>query len=137
MQSRLFTQAGRAVSEVGFGAWAIGGSWGDVTDADAKAALNAALDAGVDFIDTADVYGDGRSEMLIAEVLKARSGPRPLWQPRQAAACHRMTRTAIITPISRGLWNGLCATCRQIALTLCNCIVRLRTYIIAPTSSAH
>jgi aryl-alcohol dehydrogenase-like predicted oxidoreductase len=77
MQSRLFTQAGRAVSEVGFGAWAIGGSWGDVTDADAKAALNAALDAGVDFIDTADVYGDGRSEMLIAEVLKARSGPRP------------------------------------------------------------
>ena len=65
------------MSEVGFGAWAIGGSWGDVSDADAKAALNAALDAGVDFIDTADVYGDGRSEMLIAEVLKARSGPRP------------------------------------------------------------
>ncbi len=72
MQSRLFTKAGRSVSEVGFGAWAIGGSWGEVSDADAKSALLAALDAGIDFIDTADVYGDGRSERLIADVLRGR-----------------------------------------------------------------
>lgn len=77
MNNRPFGRTGRTVSEVGFGAWAIGGSWGDVSKADARAALHAALDAGTDFIDTADVYGDGRSERIIAEVLKERSGPRP------------------------------------------------------------
>lgn len=73
MKSRIFPKAGRSISEVGFGAWAIGGSWGEVSDSDAKAALTAALDAGIDFIDTADVYGDGRSEQLIADVLRGRS----------------------------------------------------------------
>ncbi len=73
MQDRNFGRLGRGVSEIGFGAWAIGGSWGEVSEADAKAALNAALDAGVTFIDTADVYGDGRSERLIAAVLKTRA----------------------------------------------------------------
>ncbi len=72
MQSRKFGRTGRRVGEIGFGAWAIGGSWGEVEEADAVAALNAALDAGVTFIDTADVYGDGRSERLVAKVLKAR-----------------------------------------------------------------
>jgi aryl-alcohol dehydrogenase-like predicted oxidoreductase len=74
---RPFGQTGQAVSEIGFGAWAIGGSWGDVSESDAKAALHAALDSGTTFIDTADVYGDGRSERLIAAVLKERGGPRP------------------------------------------------------------
>lgn len=74
---RPFGPTGRLVSPVGFGAWAIGGTWGEVSQADAVAALNAALDAGVDFIDTADVYGDGRSERIIAEVLANRPGPRP------------------------------------------------------------
>lgn len=73
MQDRKFGRLGREVSEIGFGAWAIGGSWGDVSESDARAALNAALDAGVTFIDTADVYGDGRSERIIAEVLKSRT----------------------------------------------------------------
>lgn len=73
MQDRTFGKLGRSVSEIGFGAWAIGGSWGEVSDTDAQAALNAALDAGVTFLDTADVYGDGRSERIIAEVLKSRS----------------------------------------------------------------
>ncbi|WP_288410490.1 aldo/keto reductase [uncultured Herbaspirillum sp.] len=77
MKSRRFGSTGAEVSEIGFGAWAIGGSWGDVSAQDAKAALHAALDAGVSFIDTADVYGDGRSEQLIAQVLKERGGPRP------------------------------------------------------------
>src|SRR5690606_19303467 len=55
----------------------IGGAWGDVSMEDAKAALHAALDGGVSFIDTADVYGDGRSEQIIAEVLGERGGDRP------------------------------------------------------------
>ena len=77
MQLREFGRTGRKVSEIGFGSWAIGASWGEVDDDAARAALHAALDAGVTFIDTADVYGDGRSERLIAQVLKERSGERP------------------------------------------------------------
>lgn len=77
MRTRTFGRTGRQVSEIGFGAWAIGADWGHVEAADAEAALNAALDAGMTFIDTADVYGDGRSEQLIARVLKARGGERP------------------------------------------------------------
>ena len=72
-----FGRTGRAVSRIGFGAWAIGGTWGEVTEEDARAALHAALDAGMTFIDTADVYGDGRSERLIAAVLAERGGRRP------------------------------------------------------------
>src|SRR5690349_12101674 len=77
MQSREFGRTGRKVSEIGFGAWAIGAAWGEVNDDEARAALHAALDNGVTFIDTADVYGDGHSEQLIAQVLKERGGERP------------------------------------------------------------
>jgi aryl-alcohol dehydrogenase-like predicted oxidoreductase len=77
MQERKLGRTGANVSEIGFGAWAIGGAWGDVSMEDAKAALHAALDGGVSFIDTADVYGDGRSEQIIAEVLGERGGDRP------------------------------------------------------------
>jgi aryl-alcohol dehydrogenase-like predicted oxidoreductase len=72
MQYRNFGRTGWQVSAISFGAWAIGGSWGQVSDDDALDALRAALDQGVNFIDTADVYGDGRSERLIAQVLKER-----------------------------------------------------------------
>jgi len=78
VKQRLFGHTGTSVSEIGFGAWAIGGAWGDVSKSDAKAALHAALDQGTNFIDTADVYGDGRSEQLIAEVLQERGGDKPL-----------------------------------------------------------
>jgi aryl-alcohol dehydrogenase-like predicted oxidoreductase len=64
------------VSDISFGAWAIGGSWGAVDDAESLDALRRALDLGVNFIDTADVYGDGRSEQLISRVLRERSGQR-------------------------------------------------------------
>ncbi|MFN7224372.1 MAG: aldo/keto reductase [Paracoccaceae bacterium] len=77
MQTRPFGRTGRTTTPIGFGAWAIGGTWGEVTWDDAKATLNAALDAGMTFIDTADVYGDGRSEQIIAEVLAERGGDRP------------------------------------------------------------
>ncbi|WP_445680676.1 aldo/keto reductase [Radicibacter daui] len=72
MNYRRFGKTGWQVSEIGFGAWQIGASWGDVSEADAVAALNAAIDGGLNFIDTADVYGDGRSERIIASVLKHR-----------------------------------------------------------------
>ncbi len=77
LSTRPFGPTGRTTTAIGFGAWAIGGSWGDVSEADAKATLHAALDSGVTFLDTADVYGDGRSERLIRAVLAERDGPRP------------------------------------------------------------
>ncbi len=73
MQTRRLGKTGYEVSEIGFGAWAIGGSWGETDDDESLAALNAAVDAGVNLIDTADVYGDGRSERLIGQLLKERS----------------------------------------------------------------
>ena len=73
MQYRTLGRTGFKVSAISFGAWAIGGSWGSVKDEDSIAALHKAIDMGVNFIDTADVYGDGRSEKLIARVRKERS----------------------------------------------------------------
>jgi aryl-alcohol dehydrogenase-like predicted oxidoreductase len=78
MRNHAFGRTSFTVGEIGFGAWQIGGSWGDVAEADGAKALEAALDAGVTFIDTADVYGDGRSEKIIAGVLKSRGGDRPM-----------------------------------------------------------
>src|SRR5262245_2485825 len=72
MQSRRLGKTGWDVSEIGFGAWAIGGEWGDTDDEESLAAMHAAVDAGVTFFDTADVYGDGRSERLIARLLQER-----------------------------------------------------------------
>jgi len=63
-----------SVSVISFGAWAIGGSWGAVDDEQSMRALHAAVDAGVNFIDTADVYGDGRSERLVARLRRERPG---------------------------------------------------------------
>ncbi|HLV34529.1 MAG TPA: aldo/keto reductase [Spirillospora sp.] len=73
MNYRELGRTGWQVSEVSFGAWALGGSWGKVDDRESLAALHKAVDLGVNFIDTADVYGDGRSERLIGQVLKERS----------------------------------------------------------------
>jgi aryl-alcohol dehydrogenase-like predicted oxidoreductase len=72
MQHRQLGRTAWKVSDISFGAWAIGGSWGTVSDAESLAALNQAIDSGVNFIDTADVYGGGRSERLIAQLKQAR-----------------------------------------------------------------
>jgi aryl-alcohol dehydrogenase-like predicted oxidoreductase len=72
MRYRPLGKTGFSVSEVSFGAWAIGGSWGDVDDATSLRTLHRAIDRGVNFIDTADVYGDGRSERLIARLKRER-----------------------------------------------------------------
>ncbi|MGB7343492.1 MAG: aldo/keto reductase [Pirellulaceae bacterium] len=104
MQFRPLSANGPQVSEIGFGAWALGGQWGGQDDTDSIAALNQAIDSGVNFIDTAQGYGDGRSERVIAGVLRERSeqvyvatktppdaGPWPpspycRWQDRYSAA---------------------------------------------------
>ncbi|MFL5921493.1 MAG: aldo/keto reductase [Gaiellaceae bacterium] len=72
MQARRLGKTGLDVSEIGFGAWAIGGSWGETDEEESLASMHAAVEAGVTFFDTADVYGDGRSERLIARLLRER-----------------------------------------------------------------
>ena len=76
MQHRRLGKTGYDISTIGFGAWAIGGSWGPVDDAASMRALHAAADAGVNFYDTADVYGDGHSEQLLSRFLRERAGER-------------------------------------------------------------
>ena len=75
MQYRTLGRTGFHVSTISVGCWAIGGSWGKVNDEESMAALHRALDLGVNFFDTADVYGDGHSERLIARLRKERSEP--------------------------------------------------------------
>ncbi len=70
MNTRIFGKTGRKVGEAGLGCWQIGGNWGEVTDETALGVLRTALEAGTTFFDTADVYGDGRSERLIGKILK-------------------------------------------------------------------
>src|SRR5258706_12127356 len=74
MPARTLGRTGREVSEIGFGAWQIGADWGQVDEDAAMATLHAAADAGVTFFDTADVYGDGRSERLVGRLLRERAG---------------------------------------------------------------
>jgi aryl-alcohol dehydrogenase-like predicted oxidoreductase len=76
MRYRRLGKSGYDVSEIGLGAWAIGGSWGQVDDEVSMRTLHAAADAGVTLYDTADVYGDGRSERLLGRFLRERSGER-------------------------------------------------------------
>lgn len=94
MKYRPFGKHKFNCSEIGFGAWAIGGSWGAQADTDSLAALNRALDLGVNFIDTAAGYGDGRSERLIGEVLRE----------RRAAGKAENIFVATKTPPAPGIW---------------------------------
>jgi aryl-alcohol dehydrogenase-like predicted oxidoreductase len=70
MEQQVLGRTGRLVSAVGLGTWQLGADWGEVSEGDARAVLEASLEAGVTFFDTADVYGDGRSEQLIGSFLK-------------------------------------------------------------------
>ncbi|WP_213813641.1 aldo/keto reductase [Glaciihabitans sp. dw_435] len=76
MHSRTLGRTGRTLSVISLGTWQLGADWGDVTEADAHAVLDAAVDAGVTLFDTADVYGDGRSEQLIGGYLAGRPDAR-------------------------------------------------------------
>jgi aryl-alcohol dehydrogenase-like predicted oxidoreductase len=76
MRYRRLGKTGYEVSEIGLGAWQLGADWGEVDEPTALATLHAAADAGVTFFDTADVYGDGRSERIVGRFLRERSDPR-------------------------------------------------------------
>ncbi len=110
MQYRMLGQTGYQVSEISFGAWAIGADWGQVDDDKSMAALNRAIDLGINFIDTADVYGDGRSERLIAKLRKSRSeeilvatkAGRRL-SPHEAAGYNKKNLTAFVERSLRNL----------------------------------
>lgn len=110
MEYREFGRTGWMVTSIGFGAWAIGGTWGPVEDEESYRTLNRALDRGVNFFDTADVYGDGRSERLLARLRKERSEPfyvvtkagRRL-DPHVAAGYNRENLTAFIERSLRNL----------------------------------
>ena len=71
MKFREFSNLGWRVSEIGLGCWAIGSEWGEVSSEDAKEVLKTSLDKGINFFDTADVYGDGRSEKFVGELIKS------------------------------------------------------------------
>jgi aryl-alcohol dehydrogenase-like predicted oxidoreductase len=83
MRYRPLGRTGIDVSVISFGAWAIGGFWGAVDDRESMRALHAAIDTGVNFIDTADVYGDGRSERLVAQLKRERPG-ESIWVTTKA-----------------------------------------------------
>jgi aryl-alcohol dehydrogenase-like predicted oxidoreductase len=74
MEQRTIDRLGRAVSVVGLGTWQLGADWGSVAPEDARATLNAAVEQGITFFDTADVYGDGRSEQFCGELLRSHPG---------------------------------------------------------------
>lgn len=98
------------VSAIGFGAWAIGGSWGPVDDAQSMRALHAAIDEGVNFIDTADVYGDGRSERLVARLVRERPGDRirvatKAGRRLPAQTCEGYSREHLTAWVERSLRN--------------------------------
>jgi len=103
MEYRELGRTGWKVSTISLGAWAIGGAWGTVDDKESIAALHRALDLGVNFFDTADVYGDGRSERLLAQLRRERSEPfyvatkagRRL-NPHLASGYHRQNLTAFV-----------------------------------------
>lgn len=110
MEYRDFGRTGWKVTSIGFGAWAIGGTWGVVDDQESLLALHKALDMGVNFFDTADVYGDGRSERLFARLRKERKEPfhvvtkagRRL-DPHVAAGYNRQNLTAFVERSLRNL----------------------------------
>jgi aryl-alcohol dehydrogenase-like predicted oxidoreductase len=102
MKYRELGRTGWKISAVSFGAWAIGGPWGPVDDSESLAALNRAVELGVNFFDTADVYGDGRSERLLAKLhqdhpriyIATKAGRR--LEPHTAAGYNRKNLTAFI-----------------------------------------
>src|ERR1035437_7639446 len=123
MNYRELGRTGWQVSEISFGTWAIGGAWGNVDDRESIAALHAALDGGGNFFDTADVYGDGHSERLLAKLKKERkenfyiatkAGRR---LPTQSLAGY--SRANLTSFVERSLKN-----LETTGLTCCNCIAR-------------
>jgi aryl-alcohol dehydrogenase-like predicted oxidoreductase len=91
MEYRQLGRTDMKVSAISFGAWAIGGTWGPVEDEESMRALHAAVDAGVNLVDTADVYGDGRSERLVARLRRERRGETVLVATKAGRRLPRQT----------------------------------------------
>ena len=131
MHYRSFGRTGWKVSEISFGAWAIGGSWGQVSDEDSMAALHQAIDCGVNFIDTADVYGDGRSERLIARLRKERKEEIIV-----ATKAGRRLPRQTVEGYSRQIWwrgsKTVCAIFPPSGLISCSFTVRRLSCIPGP-----
>jgi aryl-alcohol dehydrogenase-like predicted oxidoreductase len=104
MQYRRLGRTGLEISAIGFGAWAIGGGWGGVDDAVSLRALHAAADAGVTLYDTADVYGDGRSERLLGRFLRERPGQRLVVATKMGRRVPQIT--ANYTPEAFAEWTA-------------------------------
>jgi aryl-alcohol dehydrogenase-like predicted oxidoreductase len=110
MELRRLGRTDMHVSAIGFGAWAIGGSWGAVDDEQSMQALHAGVDGGMNFIDTADVYGDGRSERLVARLRRERPGEQ-IWVATKAGrrlpaqTCEGYSRENLVGWIDRSLSN--------------------------------
>jgi aryl-alcohol dehydrogenase-like predicted oxidoreductase len=110
MEYRRLGRTDMRVSAISFGAWAIGGFWGEVDDEQSMQALHAAVDEGVNFFDTADVYGDGRSERLIARLKRERPGEQ-IWVATKAGrrlpqqTCEGYSRENLTSWIDRSLQN--------------------------------
>jgi aryl-alcohol dehydrogenase-like predicted oxidoreductase len=104
MQYRMLGRTGFRVSTVSFGSWAIGGTWGDVNDEESLRALHHAVERGVNFFDTADVYGDGRSERLLGRLRRERASDNLIittkagrrLSPHEASGYNRANLTAFV-----------------------------------------
>jgi hypothetical protein len=131
MQYRRLGRTGFEVSTVSFGAWAIGGTWGPVSDEESLRALHRAVDRGVNFIDTADVYGDGRSERLVARLRRER---RETIHVATKAGRRLPAQTLAGYPArtSPPSWSAASRTCGPTASTCCSSIARRPTSTTPP-----
>ncbi|MBI3332497.1 MAG: aldo/keto reductase, partial [Candidatus Omnitrophica bacterium] len=114
MRHRLFGKTGWKVSEIGFGCWGLGGGWGPRDDEGAKAALNRALELGVNFFDTAYIYGEGHSEELLGEVLR-RAGREALVATKVPAKNMEWPADPK-TPVSRAFPADWIVRCTEVSL---------------------
>ena len=128
MRKRQFGRTGWSVSEIGFGTWPIGSAWGPVEDSELLDALRISLDEGVDFLDTADVYGDHTSERLIAGILKERKKQGksvPIVATKIGRSrCRSKTPRWSPTPTLRHSSRIASRRLRSMRLTSCSCTAR-------------
>ena len=127
MESRLLGRTGRSVGVVGLGCWQLGADWGSVSEDAALGVLTAAVDAGVTFLDTADVYGDGRSEKLIGTFLASRPRARPDRRdedgPPRRPAHGRRLHALVVPRLDRPVAREPAASTPS---TWCSCTARRR-----------
>ena len=136
MEFRTLGRTDWKISTVSFGAWAIGGTFGTVKDDESMAALHRALDRGVNFFDTADVYGDGRSERLLARLRKERKEPFYITTkagrrlPKQTVEGYNKKNITLVRRPQPA------RTCRPTRSTSCRSTARRRTRSITPRCSS-